>query len=449
VQLQGKQIEAARANFQRALETNPGDPGAANNLASLALLDGDTGEAIRQYESILEHRPDHMRTVVKLGRLLVSLKRFDEAQALYEARVEAHPDAVDPRVLLAEIHMLQGQPGRALALLRAAPESVTDHPAYLAVLGKGQLAAGELASAIHSLERLIKVRPRYLPAHDMLAGAYARQGNLGKLEASLDQALAIRPGHLPARLGMLKLLVQQKRVGEAAELLAALKADYPELPELYIQEALLAQADGRPEAVVAAYREAMKRAPRTELVSDLALAQWKAGQPEAGLQTLKDWLAGHPDDLVVRYNLANLYMATGRHAEARVAFTTVVEARPKHVLALTNLALLSRDSDPGKAYDYAKRAHELAPDAPVVQDALAQIHLDRDEGTQALRLLETAVEKSPQDLQIRFHWAQALARNGEKEKARRELTRILAEGRRFAGESKARSLLEELGPGQG
>lgn len=449
VQLQGKRVEAARTSFQRALEISPGDPGAANNLASLALLDSDAGEAIRQYESILEHRPDHIRTVVKLGRLLMSLKRFDEAQALYVVKVEAYPQEVDPRVLLAEVYVQQQQPARALAVLQVAPETVTIHPAYLAALGKAQLAAGEPVNAIRSLEQLIKARPRYLPAYDLLMEAYARQGDLDKLEATLDQTLAIQPGHLLARLGKLKLLIQQNRTEEATGLLSALKADFPELPELYVQEARLAQAQGQLQAAVLAYQEAFKRAPNTELVSDLALARWTAGQPGAGIQTLKEWLAVHPDDLVVRYNLANLYMAIGRQEEARAAFTAVVEARPKHPLALTNLALLSRETDPGKAYEYARRAYEIAPDAPLVQDALAQVHLDRDETKQALRLLEKAVERVPKDLQIRFHWAQALARNGEKDKAERELTRILAEGRRFAGEQEARGLLEELGRGPG
>ena len=449
VQLQGEQVEAARASFRRALEIRPGEPGAANNLASLAIRDGDTDEAVRQYESILELHPDHMRTVVRLGRLLTSLERIDEAEALYAAKVESHPGAIDPRVLLAEIYLQRGEPASALTLLQTTPEAFLEHPAYLAMLGKAQLAAGQDANAIRSLERLVKVQPRYLPAYTMLAEAYARQGDLDKLEATLDKTLAMQPGNLLARLGKLKLFVEQKRTAEASALLTSLKEEHPELPELYIQQARLAQVQGQPEAAVQAYEEAFRRAPGTELVSDLALAQWKDGQPGAGIKTLNDWLETHPDDLVVRYNLANLCMATGRNEEARAAFTAVVEARPKHPLALTNLALLSRQADPGKAYEYARRAIDIAPDSPAVQDALAQIHLDRGEVTQALRLLERAVERAPENLRIRLHWAQALARNGEKEKAIRELTRILEKGDRFAGEPEARTLLQQLSSGPG
>lgn len=449
VQLQGKQIEAARESFRRALEIRSGDPGAANNLASLALLEGDADEAIRQYESILKYHPDHIRTVVKLGKLLVDRERIDDAEALYAAKVEAYPEAIDPRVLLAEIHVQRGEPAKALTLLQVVPETFLEHPAYLAMLGKAQLAAGQNANAIRSLEQLKKVRPRYLPAYTMLAEAYANQGDLEKLEATLDTALAIQPGNLMALLGKLKLFVQQKRTTEASELLTSLKTGYPELPEIYIQQARLAQVEGQPQAAVQAYAEAFRRAPGTELVSDLALAQWKAGQPEAGIKTLNDWLSAHPDDLVVRYNLANLCMATGRNEESRAAFTAVVEARPKHTLALTNLALLSRQTDPDKAYEYARRAFDVAPDAPFVQDALAQVHLDRGEVMLALRLLEQAVERAPGNLQIRFHWAQAMARNGEKEKAASELTRILDKGRRFAGEPAARDLLRQLSSGPG
>ena len=95
----------------------------------------------------------------------------------------------------------------------------------------------------------------------------------------------------------------------------------------------------------------------------------------------------------------------------------------------------------------AKLALQVAPDAPVTQDALAQILLDRGDVKQAIRLLEQAVEKAPNDPQIRYHWAQALARNGETALARQELDRILGRGKRFAGDSEARALLEDLSRG--
>ena len=196
-----------------------------------------------------------------------------------------------------------------------------------------------------------------------------------------------------------------------------------------------------------AYQEAVKRIPNADLVGQLALAQWQAGQREASFQTLQDWLAEHPEDTMVRYNLANLYLAAGRHEEAREAFSIVIETHPTHPVALTNLALLTRETDPGKALAYAKLAYAVTPDAPVVQDTLAQILLDQGDVKQAVRLLERAVEQAPNDLQIRYHWAQALARNGERAVAQRELERILGTGKPFAGDDEARALLEELSRG--
>jgi tetratricopeptide (TPR) repeat protein len=240
------------------------------------------------------------------------------------------------------------------------------------------------------------------------------------------------------------LLIEQDKLEEAARLLQALQTAHPDQPELLLQQARLAQAQGKPGAAVKDYQEALKRAPNPDLLGQLALAQWQAGQREASFKTMQDWLADHPEDTMVRYNLANLYLAAGRHEEARQAFARVIEAYPTHPVALTNLALLTRETDPDKALAYARLAHTFSPDAPVVQDALAQILLDRGDTDEALGLLEQAVVKAPNDLQIRFHWAEALARNGETAKAEQELGRILGEDKRFAGEAEASALLEDL-----
>ena len=138
-------------------------------------------------------------------------------------------------------------------------------------------------------------------------------------------------------------------------LLEVLQTAYPDNPDLSIQQARLALAQDKPEEAVKAYQEAVRRIPNADLVGQLALAQWQAGQREASFQTMQGWLVDHPDDVKVRYNLANLFLAAGRHEEAREAFSIVIKAHPTHPVALSNLALLTRETDPGKAPSTVRR----------------------------------------------------------------------------------------------
>jgi putative PEP-CTERM system TPR-repeat lipoprotein len=444
VQIRQQQIDAARQSFVQALDVQPGDPGAANNLALLALKDGDVDKAIRLYETVLEERPGQMSILENLVKLLLRQGRLADARSLLEKKVAADPQALEPRVLLADIYLKQRENQKAVTLLLEIQDKYSDNPLFLGNLGHAQMEAGDLTNAVFNLQRLVQRVPRSALAYQMLYQAYDKRGDQGEMEKALDRALELDPGDYPSRVRKLKLLIEQAKLDEASQLLGTLQQEYPDNPQLQIEQARLKQAQGEPEEAVRMYQEMVKRAPTPDLVGQLALAQWRAGHPEAGIKTMQDWLKEHPKDQMVRYNLANLYMAAGQNDKASEAFAKVIEAYPTHTVALINLALLTREADPDKALAYARLAHSFAPKAPVVQDALAQILLDRGESREAASLLQQAVENAPNDPRIRYHWAQALVRNGETATAKRELDRILGKGVQFAGDDEARALREEL-----
>jgi len=443
-QVKLNRIDEARHSFEQSLKLVPGESAAAKNLASLALRNGDIAEAIRMYESVLEHRPDDMYALTQLVKLKQGQGHLTEVQGLLENKVKDYPDELEPRALLADVYSKQGDLHRAVTLMLEVDDEYSKNPAYLGMLGNLQMKSGDYANAASTIEKMVERVPRSALANQKLCEVYDKAGSLDKLEHQLERTLALDPNHLPTRLIKLKLLIQTHKLEEAALLLKELQTKYPEHPGLFVLQARLALAHDRPADAISAYREALKRVPNTELVGQLALAQWQAGQQDAAIQTMKDWLAEHPDDLVVQYNLANLYLAGNMHEEARAAFAKVIEKHPDHPVALINLAALTRQKDPSKALDYAERAYKVAPDAPVVEDVLAQILLDRGEVNRATLLLERAVKKAPDNMKIRLHWAHALADNGQLTEAKEELTRMLNEGKSFAGEEEARELLEQL-----
>jgi tetratricopeptide (TPR) repeat protein len=125
-------------------------------------------------------------------------------------------------------------------------------------------------------------------------------------------------------------------------------------------------------------------------------------------------------------------------------FSKVVELSPNNTLALNNLAWLLRDDDTGKAIEYAERAMELSPKDPLVMDTLGELLLLQGQTDRSVRLFRRASEMAPSNLNIRYHLAQALVRNGDKIEAQQILQELLKENKPFRDKEAAKELLKSL-----
>ncbi|QBQ54473.1 XrtA/PEP-CTERM system TPR-repeat protein PrsT [Nitrosococcus wardiae] len=441
----GKKEESkAREAFQQALEIAPGNPSATHNLAVLALQKGEIEKARSLYQQTLEHHPGHLRTLLKLGALDSRQGRIKEAKIWIEQAMEENPRALEPRLILARHYLAQGEPERSLALLQGVQSRYSQYPALLSVMGTAQLETNQAASAVGTFQKLVEVQPQSAQAHYLLAKAYSAQNHRNKLREAIDQALKLDPNHALSKIAMIRLLMQENKPKEANKLFQELKQAYPEHPEVLAQEGWLAMRQNRPQGAVAVFKEALKHSPTSQVIVNLALAQFQAGNQNGSLATLEDWLKKHPEDRLAQFNLANLYMALKREQEAAFAFAKVVEQSPNNVVALNNLAWLLRQDDPSKALEYAEKAMELAPNTPPIMDTLGMLLLEKGKIKQGLRLLRKASEKAPENPDIRYHFALALARNEENAQARQVLNDLLDAKQPFAEEKEAHTLLQAL-----
>ena len=93
----------------------------------------------------------------------------------------------------------------------------------------------------------------------------------------------------------------------------------------------------------------------------------------------------------------------------------------------------------------AERARKQAPESPEALDAQGWIHVLRGEIEAGLRLLRDARLRDPNQGQLRFHLAYALAKSGRKPDAREELRAAMAMPGRFRDSTEFKSLKAELG----
>ncbi|MFV2045202.1 MAG: XrtA/PEP-CTERM system TPR-repeat protein PrsT [Anaerolineales bacterium] len=434
----------ARELLHQALQVLPGDPSAADNLARLELKKGDLEKARSLYEEILKHHPAHTKTLVTLAQMDARQGHIKEAMARLEYAVKQNPEASRPRVLLASYYLRTGKPSRVLDIVRKAPDANTN-PFMLGVTGEAQLALGEAANAKATFIRLVDIAPKSERAHYLLGKAYVALNQVDDASREFGKALEINPGYALAKVSITRLYLRSDQPEEAGKLLSELEQASPSHPEVLALRGELALRQGRPQQAIEAYKKAIELAPSSRRTMMLGIAQWQADDKDGSIETYKKWLEKYPSDSAVSFHLANSYLLLGHLDKAKSGFAKVVELAPDNALAYNNLAWLLREEDPAKALEYAERALELVPGDPLVMDTLGELLLDQGQSERPLRLFRHASEKAPSNLDIRYHLAQALVRNGDKAEAHQILEEVLEEQKPFANKQAAEALLKSLG----
>lgn len=176
----------------------------------------------------------------------------------------------------------------------------------------------------------------------------------------------------------------------------------------------------------------------------------RLGEYERAADQARRLLRHEPDNAQALTTLGIARERGGDIEGAHEAYLRAVEAAPDYVPALNNLAylLVSARDAPAEALPHAKRAHELAPDAPQIADTLGWTYFRLGRRDEALPLLREAHAGLPEHPEVNLHLAQALLAEGSRDEAVTLLRRVADMGAQAAPFSdEARRRLEGLGGG--
>ncbi len=107
-QAQGK-LDAAIAEFQKAIILKPSDETFHCNLAVTLAKKGDHEEAIREYREALRLSPRDFHSHYNLGNLLSKMGHGDEAIVAYQQAIEADPERPEAHFNLAGSYWEEGR----------------------------------------------------------------------------------------------------------------------------------------------------------------------------------------------------------------------------------------------------------------------------------------------------------------------------------------------------
>ena len=132
--------------------------------------------------------------------------------------------------------------------------------------------------------------------------------------------------------------------------------------------------------------------------------------------------------------------------KAKAKYEEVLKLNPKFGPAANNLAYIlgEEGANLDQALSYAQTAREQQPNDPSVADTLGWIYYKKNAYLKASSLLKEAVEKSPNNPIIHYHYALAQQKNGDLAGAKKSLQASLKLSETFPGAEDAKKILNEL-----
>jgi putative PEP-CTERM system TPR-repeat lipoprotein len=435
--------DQARAAFQKARALDPDEPSVGFNLATLDFNEGNLEAAHQVLLETLQRNPRNPRVLQRLGELEAVMER-PEAKARISEWMALEPKNIQPKVLLAQLHLQAQEPQKALDLTQRLREADPGNIQLGSVVGRAYLALERPNEAARVFRALSEAHPDAVAPRLALAQALVTAGEQEQAKEQLEKVHKIDPKNVPAKLALARLAIADGDVAYAKRMLAAVDdaaADNPDVLEL---RGDLANAEGRLDEARSLYKQALKQGPMSARAIKLAMVERRVGNPDA-VSTLQAWLADHPDDVAVRLAVADARLSAQDLEAAQKEYEKIIQIVPENVVALNNLAwLLWQSGNVTAALPHIKTALELAPESPQVQDTAGSVFLAAGDAKRAVTLLRRAAEANPQDATIRYHLAQALHAVGESKQAYQILEQVLGDGEPFPERQQAEVFFKQL-----
>lgn len=415
--------------------------------ARVQLARGDIPGGSRELEAVLKEWPSFVQARYQLAVARIRENKLEQAAAELAECLRYRGDFMEARSLLAQIHLSNRAFDLAAEEAKRVLTIAPNNYAMRILLSDAATAAGDYPTARTAAQKAIDDFPQRPAGYQRLARALSDQGQTADALRLLDQAEQMDPTSLEIMRDIVVVMGKEGR------------------PAVDRINRVRLQSEAHPES-----------APLKLMLAHLQMEE----SPSAGIPTLEAVIKQDPKLLAAYYLLGAAYAKEGRLDEARRYFEHVLEKDPALVSGYMMLGIIDEiqkkygeaaerykralDRDPnfapaannlawhyaereGKldiALELARRAKQLLPDDPNVADTLGWVLYRRGLFAAAIEHLKFSAEKLPQNAEVHFHLGMAYLRNGDKARAKAELTTALNSGE-FSGKEEAERALKEAG----
>lgn len=251
--------QASQARLAVLAREHPRVPAVLWELAQAASEAGDGRQAIAALESLTRQQPTVAGGWFLLAKELRKAGRGTEAWRADLSGV--HASSHDPDLLTAAVAMNEGRFDEGQAIVEARLRLLPDDPPAIRLLGEINWRRGDMTEAVELVERAVQVAPGFDLARDFLVRLLLQTNRLPEAleHAEILAGSPVRsPGHDLLRASVMVRLGLQAQAGEIYE---RLLADHPDQPQVWQNLGHVLKTLGRQSDAIQAYREAVTRQP--------------------------------------------------------------------------------------------------------------------------------------------------------------------------------------------
>jgi predicted Zn-dependent protease len=468
---------ARRGNRERALrELQTGVAAAPRNadlqmaLGRLQQLLGMRTEAEKSWDASAQYAAGQLtlpqQAILYSALADLQIARNDAAalRKTHQRLLQLAPNSTITQLVGARALLMEGKANEAVAALRPIAIAAPALPATHAMLASAYITQENFEQARQEVAWIeqnapnAQLRDAVKQGFDLSAQKVpdgeerwmhvaALQTALGQTEqarAALARAGSAAPSSPRPLLALARLELSAGNSAGASAIAADLAKKFPDDSRVQAVRADTLASSGdfaAANSVLGALRDKAESAP-------LAVALHRvraAGKLPDANEPLISWLARNPRDPAVRGLLAESFRKAGDNVQAIEQYEALVSQRPNDAVGLNNLAWLYYQERDHRAVETAKRAWEIQSKNPAVADTYGWLLTEAGSVPEGVEILAKAdALGGVAQPELRFHYVQALARNGNRAQAQALLKELMDESPEIPGKTETSKLLQSL-----
>ncbi len=468
----------AAAQAEVALKKNESDRQALLLRARVRLQSGSVKDAIKDLEEVLRQEPNSRNGLYFMAEARMRAGQIEQARAVAGELDRYFPDYLPGKLMQMQVNFVAKDAKTVLTLsndllnrlakttpdIETSPQLLADTRAKaLTARGLAQLQLGNTEAARADLVSARDQAPSSPAAYVNLARLSLKEGKADEAIASYEQALAIDSVNYDAVNGLVNIYTKQNHADQAHARVDQAINSQPNnkeaLASLHYLKAQVFVFEKNTSSAETELRGALEKNPNY-LAAYFALGALfaNASQQERAIAEYRRVIERRPDDVTAYTLIGMLEDSRGNFDAAADNYRKALEIDQNSAIAANNLAWIYAVYGKGNLDEAVKLAQGVVqkfPDEPGFVDTLGWVYFKKGLFPAAAEQLRKAIARDdavsaksgglPAPV-YRFHLGMALASQGDKAGARRELESALNLGRRtsFGEADEARKVLATL-----
>jgi putative PEP-CTERM system TPR-repeat lipoprotein len=397
----------AQADLDAARAITPASVLVTYTQALLDLSQGKNESARDNILKVLRVAPEHMPSLLLAGAVSLNLGTLHQAENYLRHYLEANPDNVRARKMLATTLLRSGHGPDALVVLAPALKNPQQDVQLLALAGETYMQSRDFSNAVRYFEQASTIDPKAANLRTSLALSKLGKGQQAQAVTDLVLATELDAKSQDAGMTLVRTELGLQHIDKAWDALLHLEKSQPSNAAVQDLKGIVLMAKNEVMPARAAFRKAMTLDPAYfPACANLAQLELDDKHPEQARAELMSFLEKNKPGIDAMTALATLSNSENKSADATAWLEKASAVNPAAIGPAVNLIaqyLLARQTD--KALALARQLQVTHPDNPDLLDLLGKSQLSTGDMRGALATYSNLAAALPRSAQVQMQVA--------------------------------------------